>query len=357
MAYTEDERGRSVTTSDIARALALHLCVGLMLLVVSAAHAQESEDEGEQGAGSQAQITSGDIEDPTSAEARRRFQQGIALARAGNCQGALAELRASFELLPRPNTMFNIAQCEEELHRYDLALASYERYLSLAEADAPDRASVERTMRTLGGLLGTIHIESNVPAEVWLDDRVVGTAPGDVLVPGGSHVIELRADGRVPARREVVVAAQARVVVDVALEEVTTHVTVEQTTIEQTTIERHESPPLPLPVFVSGIVLSVGALAVGTGFGVSALLERDRQRALHPALPRDPSAVDDAALYADAFFITGAILVASTFAIAFLTDFGGGDETASDEGDDAGSVSVAPMFSPTHAGLSARGSF
>lgn len=40
------------------------------------------------------------------------------------------------------------------------------------------------TLESLRGLLGTIHVEVNTEAEVWLGDRIVGTAPGDVLVRG-----------------------------------------------------------------------------------------------------------------------------------------------------------------------------
>ncbi len=256
-------------------------------------------------------------------QARQRFSQGLALAQAGNCEGALAELEASFALRPRPNTMFNIAQCQEELHRYDVALGSYARYLELSDADAPDRAGVERTVRTLRGLLGTIHVDSNVPAEVWLGERVVGRAPGDVLVPGGTHAIEVRAEGRVPERREVTVAAQGRAALVVELREPTTVVNVEEVA----------APPVPVPVFVGGVVVSAAAIGVATFFGVSALSERDRQRSLDPALPRDPGVIEQSALFSDVFFITGAVLAASTFAIGFVTDFGGGDEP---------SVSVGP---------------
>lgn len=304
-------------------------------------HSAESQSEAGHAGGSG---DPGEVE-----EARERFQRGLALARAGNCGGALAELEASFRLAPRPNTMFNIAQCHEELHRYDLALASYQRYLDIASEDAEDRLTVERTMRTLTGLLGTIHVQSNVPSQVWLDDRVVGVAPGDVVVPGGTHVLELRAEGYVPERREVSVAARAQVEIDVLLAEARTEVTVQHhTTVEQhTTVERHESPPIPLPVFITGVVLSAGALAAGAGFGISAMIERQRQLSLHPALPRDPKAIEDAALLADVFLITGLVLTAGTVAIGFLTDFGGSDSDSADDSDpESVSVSWLPVVTP-----------
>ena len=77
------------------------------------------------------------------AEARQRFLQGLALARAGDCRGALAELERSYTLVSRPNTLFNMAQCQEQLFRYDLAVRDYERYLEMAPADAEDRAAMD----------------------------------------------------------------------------------------------------------------------------------------------------------------------------------------------------------------------
>ena len=63
--------------------------------------------------------------DPSD-EARERFMQGLELARAGNCEGAITEFEASYTLVPRPNTLYNIAQCQEQLNRYDLAIRYYD---------------------------------------------------------------------------------------------------------------------------------------------------------------------------------------------------------------------------------------
>ncbi len=175
-------------------------------------------DPGEAEEGAQEGGDSAD--EATLEEAVSRFREGLTLARAGNCAGALAELRRSLSLVERPNTLFNIARCEEELYRYDRAVASYERYLEIAPSDAQDRTAVEATMRSLAGLLGTIEITTNVEAEVWLGDRRVGDAPGEVLIPGGVHAIELRAEGRFSERREVEVAARQTVRLEVEMREV-----------------------------------------------------------------------------------------------------------------------------------------
>lgn len=268
-------------------------------------------------------------EDPRLAEARERFRQGVMLARAGNCEGALAELRASLALVERPNTLYNMARCYEELFRYDLAVQTYERYLNVAPSDAPDRPAVEATMRQLRMLLGTVVVRSNVPAEVWIGERVVGEAPGEVLVPGGHHALELRAPGHVPERREVDVAGRQRVEVDVTLHEAQiTNVTEEHTTIAVT--EEGGAPPA---VFYSALGATAAAAVVGAGFGLRAMGSR---RDARDASPYDLAAIEAAndetaraALLADVFFGVAGALGVTTLVLYFLTDFDGdSDERA-----------------------------
>jgi len=288
----------------------------LLLLVAlpSLAAAQEAVPE---VSSSESEPEDEQVENPRFAEARQRFLQGVALARAGNCAGAIAELNASLELVPRPNTLYNIAQCQESLHRYDLAVSSYERYLALAPEDEPERAAVRATMRSLANLLGTISVRSSTPAEVWLDDRVVGEAPGDVLVPGGHHVIELRASGYLPEQQEVEVAAQQTVVVEVTLRRAEENVTIHQTT----SVER---APLPTGVFFGGIAVTVITAGVGAYFGVTALSLSDQERTRpDPRLPPDTSAISESAVIADAFFIVSGVFAVATLIVAFLTDFDG----------------------------------
>lgn len=276
--------------------------------------------------------------------ARERFMRGLELADAGNCEGALAEFNASLASVRRPSTLYNVARCQEQLNRYDLAILAYREYLSAAPEDDADRARAEATMEQLGRLLGTIHVSSNVPAEVWLGDRVVGESPGDVLVPGGRHVIELRAEGRIPERREVEVSAGADVSVEVELgaAEVHEHIT-------ETTNVRVEAPPLHLGLTIAVMGVAVGVLGVGAYFGATALQLSDEARALDPRLPRELDAIDESALFADIFFITGGLVAAAAIVMALLTDW---DDEASSAGDQ---VRVLPIVGLGYAGLRVEG--
>ena len=262
------------------------------------------------------------------AEARQRFLAGLALARNGDCAGAIAEFDASYRSVARPNTLFNLAQCEEQLHRYDLAVQQYERYLATAPADAEDRATVEVTLRSLRSLLGTIHIGVNVAsAEVWLGDRIVGVAPGDVLVPGGRHALEVRAAGYLPGRHEVEVAAHETVSVDIVLEQAEQHI---EQHIDQH-IEHHEHieethvhverNPLPPALFWTGVGLTAAAGITGLAAGLNALITHDQIAAMDSRLPHDTSGIRDSALVADIGFIAGGVLLIGTIIVGVLTDW------------------------------------
>ena len=306
---------------------ALLLSLTPCLVFAQAEGAEAPEEETEEAP----ELVEEEPEDPRVVEARERFRQGLALARAGNCVGALAELNASLELMERPNTLFNMARCHEELFRYDLAVASYERYLEIAAADAEDRPAVEATMRSLRTLLGTIVVQSNVDAEVWIGERVVGAAPGEVLVPGGRHSLELRAEGYVPERREVEVAGRQRVEVQIDLSQAqVTNVTEVTEQHTHQTVEVTEEGGAPPAVFFTGVGLTVAAGALALGFGAKALRSRSDAEDLNP-LDRDAieaanADTKDTALLADIFMgVTGALAV-TTLVLFFLTDFDGDPE-------------------------------
>lgn len=329
------------------------IALGLLLFLPDRAAAQEVPAA---EATSEAPVVAAAEAPPTEEEeARARFRQGLVLARAGDCGAALAEFEASYGLMPRPNTLFNMAQCEERLHRYDLAVQQYEQYLEIAPADAEDRDTVMATLESLRGLLGTIHIEVNVPSDVWLGDRIVGVAPGDVLVPGGGHAIELRATGYLPERREVAVAAHQRVELSITLTTAETTV-IEETTIEEThlhevTIER---PPVPVAVFATAVTLTALTAIGGAAAGINALMLHDQALARDTRLPADTGPIRDSALAADVLYVTAGVLAVSTIVLGVLTDFGGA--TPEEEAASA-SLTIAPLVSDTTAGLFVGGSF
>lgn len=285
--------------------------------------------------------------DPELVEkARHHFRQAVAFSEAGNCEGAIVEFEASYRMVPRASSLYNIAQCQEQLHLYDLAIRYYERYLHEADADEEDRPSVEAALRTLRNLLGTVHIGSNVPAQVWVDDRLAGSAPGDVLVPAGRHILELRADSYLPQRTEIQVAGREEVEVDLVLIKA------------RTTVHITEKSGLTPIVFWSALGVTVITGAVGGVFGMSALSSQSKADELNPYDPERARFAEDmttSARNADIMFAVTGVLGVATIVVGFLTNWGDETATSTAPGEAAPAVTVVPAVGPTHAGLQLRG--
>lgn len=287
-------------------------------------------------------------------EARGHFAQGVAFAEAGNCNGAIGEFLAAHRLIPRANALYNVAQCQERLFRYGLAIQYYERYLAEAAADAPDRPAVEAALRTLGNLLATLDIAANAKAEVWVDDRLAGEAPGEVLVPAGGHTIELRAKGFLPGRREVRVVGREEISLSFTLEKARTTVRVTETT---------GLSPL---VFWSGLTATVVSAGLGTVFAIDLGDIHSRGTSLpaeHPERGRLQEDAESAQLTADIFFGTSLVLGVATVVVGLLTDWDGSAEdkagpTAPTQGDGAAQTArwrLRPLAGTTQAGLRLEG--
>jgi tetratricopeptide (TPR) repeat protein len=292
--------------------------------------------------------------DPVAVEqAKQHFRQAVAFASAGDCGAAIVEFEAAYELVPRPNALYNIAQCEERLFRYDLAIRYYERYLLEAPPDAVDRPAVNAALGTLRNLLGTVTVHSNVPAEVWVDDRLAGEAPGDVLLPSGGHSLELRAKGYIPARAEVRVVGRQRTALTLELEKA------------QTTVQVTETTGLDPTLFWIGTGATAVTAVIGVVFaGRVVSLQEDALELpeQHPDRSERRSEVEDAELTADIFFASAALLAVGTTIVAFVTDWDGdADEHRTPDVDGSGSDStarlrVAPLVVRGGGGLQLGGS-
>jgi tetratricopeptide (TPR) repeat protein len=278
---------------------------------------------------------------PQVIEARQRQQRGRSLYDAGNYSAALTEFERVYALLEgRPRryvALANIARTYQRLGQFDRAMEFYRRYLSEGGAAGDERATVEAAILALDDLLGTARIASNGPADVWIDHRDVGRAPGDVRVPSGHHLVELHAPGYVVARREF---------------ELASHESVELRFV----LVRPAGGPPPA-VFFTGVVASVVVAAAGATFGTIALV--DRADVLARSTSADPLVrftvnQDDNdrlmrwATVADALYITAGALAIGTTVLFFLTDWRHGTAHA---GARSARVGLVPGASPRGADL------
>ena len=285
---------------------------------------------------------------PGIAEARRHFEQGRALFDSGNFDAALPEFERAYELMGgRPERyilLFNLGQCHERLFRYDAALGYYRRYLEEGGPQAQDRALVDGTIRALEGLLATIRVRSNVPrAEVWIDDRRVGTSPGDIRIPGGRHLVELRAPGFLPSRQEVLVPGRATRDLAFVLEAL------------------HRRQGIHPAYFwtaagvalASGIVGGVfGGLALGARADVDARLADPVAR--YDVSEQDQQDIRRTALTADIFYAGAALFGVGATVLVFLTDWRRGSGEASGA---RAALGVGPLFLGRSTGVQVMGAF
>lgn len=289
-------------------------------------------------------------DDPRWAEAEARFAEAEAEFDRGNFDGALAEFTHIHELLethPRAFfVLFNMGKCQERLFRYDEALANYEAFLVQGRAYArqrgealPREAEAQQALAQLQARLGTLEIAVNAGrADVWVDQRLVGTAPGTIRVTEGTHSVELRADGHAPSRQQITIAARTTQPMSFSLERSFGGVS---------------------PAFViTGAALTLVAVGIGIGFGASALAEQsliDQQLASGDPAERfrvtrarlDANAEN--ALIADVFFATAGVLGIATVVLIFVTNWGGGGAS---EG-----ARLLPWVDPEGGGFSVRGAF
>jgi len=254
-----------------------------------------------------------DAPDPAALkQAIVHFKQGRAFAQSGDCRGAIVQFQAAYDLVPRPSALYNIAQCQERLFRYDLAIEFYNSFLERSGPDEPDRDAVLTAIGVLKGLLATITIESSVPAEVWVGERLAGNAPGRVLVPGGTYTVELRAKGYEAERREVTVIGQQQLTMEFSLSELSTY------------------EGLDSLYFYSTAAATVALAAVGTVFGLQAMGKSSDADSGDPERNTEATLEDirDTQNLADIFFGAAGVVGISSMVLYFMTDWD--DEAAPD---------------------------
>jgi hypothetical protein len=139
---------------------------------------------------------------PTPERYEQLFDEGRALRAKGDCRGALGPFEASHMLHPGVGTLFNIAECEEQLGRIAAALRHLEEAVVLAEQKSsrwlPDvKAARDRLAQRVSGLV--IKLAPNAPREtvVTIDGQPFPRASFGVAVPAdpGKHKVTATAPG------------------------------------------------------------------------------------------------------------------------------------------------------------------
>ncbi len=292
---------------------------------------------------------------PAWVEADERYRHGVQLFKEANYAAALIEFQRAYEVDPKFQVLYNIAQSYYQLQDYANALETFKKYLKEGDAKISPkrRKEVEAEIETLSKRIATVSIKSSEPgAAVTIDDVAVGTTPlGPLTVSAGRRKIVVTLEGRLPVTRVIDFAGGDVRKLDIPIPAA-------QTT-ERVVIERSgqapRDPPSPVPMAVTWSI--TGALvtsAVVTGvlaLGASSDLEAELAR-----FPGDPQALEDAKSSAFGLGLATDILigasiagaaVATYFTVTFALD---SDAAAGSSREKTGRVSVAPgglVFSGT----------
>lgn len=153
-------------------------------------------------------------------EAKRHFEQAVALFNDGNYSAALAEFQAAYQARPAPQVLYNIGLTEKALFRYPEAIDALNRYLAGSPNLAPEARA--RTLELIGemkALLADVTLSVTPPgATITVDGRVLGQAPLPVVqLAAGAHSIEVAKDGYRAERRDLMVTAGVPAKMSVAL--------------------------------------------------------------------------------------------------------------------------------------------
>jgi hypothetical protein len=131
-------------------------------------------------------------------DARDRLEEGSALYRKGDYQGALRKFEEARALYPSPKIYFNLGQALNRLGRTAAAVDAFEKFL----AEAPDaagerRRDAEALLGELRPRIGFLRVTAAPGSEIAVDGQPAGTAPLHRTIPidPGAHQVTARAPG------------------------------------------------------------------------------------------------------------------------------------------------------------------
>ncbi|MFO0626622.1 MAG: tetratricopeptide repeat protein [Polyangiales bacterium] len=146
-------------------------------------------------------------------QARAAFERGIAEVDAGRFANAVAAFEESYRIRPVAVVLNNLAAAYARMGRYQLAIATYQRYLT----EGSERLSPERVQTVRERLAelrrDTPTVTLRVTPETFsltVDGRASAVAGGEVTLDPGSHVLEVSAPAFHAQHREFQLAPGAR---------------------------------------------------------------------------------------------------------------------------------------------------
>ncbi len=285
-------------------------------------------------------------------QARKHFSQGLKLYKDGDFDAALVQFERAYAVRPNFKVLYNIAQCDFELHQYVEARDALTHYLKDGEGllDAERKTTVENDLAELQRRIAHITLNVNVTgATVFVDGKKAGITPLGVAldVNEGQRTIAVETADRGTKQRIVRVAGGEDQTV--TLEFATTDPTRSRTVVSPKTeaAPRAASNGLGAGFWVTGGL----AVALGAGAGATGYLALKAQADHDKDLERfgvSSSKLDDSRQKAKTFALTtdilagSAVVCASIAVVLLLTHDSGGNSVSLGVG--PGNVSLRGNF-------------
>lgn len=180
-----------------------------------------------------------------TAMARAQFREGVTAAEADEWETAHAAFARSYELSPRPATLFNLARAQARVGRLVEATESFRRFLSEARQRRYRglRADAEEELQAIEPRLGAVRITVRAAEpgdELQLDDAELPRAALDAQMPidPGEHTLRVLRDGEEAASTAFTIAegGSERVTLEVQAPE-----------LPAVTLEPATPAPMPTP--------------------------------------------------------------------------------------------------------------
>jgi hypothetical protein len=158
----------------------------------------------------------------TKAEARERFDRGVALFERGDNAGALAEFKRTYALIPNPLVLYNMGLVYAAMNRPVDSADALADFLSQAGSAVSDdqRKHAEEVRADQSKRIAQIVVLTNAPATVEVDGIEAGQTPLEkpIRVASGAHVVAVLAQGYLPLHKEVTLAGQTTETVSLQLQ-------------------------------------------------------------------------------------------------------------------------------------------
>lgn len=171
------------------------------------------------GALAQSADAGADAAPDREARAAAAFAQALEAWRNSDCIAASAAFARAMEIVPHPDTRYNLARALECAPDVPAAIAEYERFLT-ESADPDDRREVEGRLVTLRRRPGQVFLSTDpLDATVTVDagESPAGHTPCRLTLAPGAHVIVIERAGFERTVQRVVVAPGASQDLTVAL--------------------------------------------------------------------------------------------------------------------------------------------